>query len=204
MILCVLWAYLIGSFPAGYLAGRAAGIDIRTAGSGNIGATNVVRVLGKRVGYPVFGIDLAKGYLAVVGTALVAEHFRSSFSPELLGILAGVVCVLGHAFPVWLGFKGGKGVATTIGVIFALAPLAAAGLLVIWIVSFELSRYVSLASMISALALPILVRLMPHSDRRDVSLLFYFSICLAAIVVLRHRTNIVRLANGTEPRFQRK
>ncbi len=200
----IVSAYLVGSIPAGYLAGRLAGIDIRTAGSGNIGATNVVRILGKRVGYPVFCIDVGKGVLAVVGATFIAGYFKTIPSVELLKILAGIACVLGHSFPVWLNFKGGKGVATSIGVILALAPLAAVGVLIAWLVSFELSRYVSVASMISAVALPVMVRLLAPAVRRDDPLLFYFSLCLAVIVIVRHRANIARLIHGTETRFRRK
>ena len=116
-------SYLLGSIPAGYLAGRIAGIDIRKTGSGNIGATNVTRVLGKRYGYSVFLIDFLKGLVAVRMSILIGERAQlAATSIELIGILAAVSCVIGHAFPVWLRFKGGKGVATSAGAVFALMP----------------------------------------------------------------------------------
>jgi glycerol-3-phosphate acyltransferase PlsY len=197
--------YLLGSIPTGYLAGRIAGVDIRKTGSGNIGATNVVRTLGKRYGYPVFAIDLLKGLTAVIFSTALARHL--DLTPrwaQIFGITAGVCCVLGHSFTVWLKFKGGKGVATSIGVIFGLMPLAALIVLGVWIVTFELTRYVSVASMIAAAALPIAVILLSRHLQRDNGVLVYFSVCLAAVIVLRHRTNLVRLIRGTEPRFRRR
>src|SRR4030088_3666061 len=152
--------YLLGSIPAGYLAGRMAGIDIRKAGSGNIGATNVVRVLGKRYGYPVFAVDFLKGLAAVFAATCVAKHLDlTERSAQIFGITAGVCCVLGHSFPIWLRFNGGKGVATSLGVIFGLMPTAAIIVILVWAITFELSRYVSIASMLAALALPLTVAL---------------------------------------------
>ena len=107
-------SYLIGSIPAGYIAGRIGGIDIRTVGSGNIGATNVTRVLGKRYGYPVFIVDFLKGFAAVGMSIMIAKRAQPVLIPsELFGVVGAVACVLGHSFPVWLGFKGGKGVAAS-------------------------------------------------------------------------------------------
>jgi glycerol-3-phosphate acyltransferase PlsY len=197
--------YLLGSIPTGYLAGRIAGVDIRKTGSGNIGATNVVRTLGKRYGYPVFAIDVLKGLTAVIISTALARHL--DLTPrwtQIFGITAGVCCVLGHSFTVWLKFKGGKGVATSIGVIFGLMPLAAVIVLGVWIVTFELTRYVSVASMIAAAALPIAVVLLSRHVQIDNAVLVYFSVFLAAVIVLRHRANLVRLIRGTEPRFRRR
>src|SRR4030095_117483 len=129
-------SYLLGSIPAGYLAGRLAGIDIRKAGSGNIGATNVTRTLGRRWGYPVFVVDFAKGARAVCVAILLGCHVGAkATSTEIYGIVGGICCVLGHVFPVWLGFKGGKGVATSAGVLFGLMPLGAAIGRAVWVIT---------------------------------------------------------------------
>ena len=204
-VIVALVSYLVGSLPAGYLAGRVAGIDIRKAGSGNIGATNVVRVLGRRFGYPVFLVDFLKGLAAVEISVLLFDQSHSAqITRELFGVIAGVCCVIGHAFPVWLGFKGGKGVATSGGVIFGLVPLAAIIMAIVWIVTFQMTRYVSVASVTSALALPVLVGVMLYFKELNAPVLLYFSICLAVIVAARHRSNFSRLIHGVEPRFQRK
>jgi len=196
-------SYLLGSIPAGYLVGRMAGIDIRKVGSGNIGATNVTRVLGKRYGYPVFAVDFLKGLAAVILSILIAKHTQPGwFSPDLFGITAAVSSVIGHSFPVWLRFKGGKGVATSAGALFGLMPLAALVGALIWFVTFKLTRYVSVASITAAVALPIIIFVMTSLNQTHRKGLFYSSICLAAVVVLRHRSNLSRLAHGTEPRFE--
>jgi glycerol-3-phosphate acyltransferase PlsY len=202
-VIIAVVTYLIGSIPSGYLAGRLAGIDIRKTGSGNIGATNVTRMLGKRYGYPVFLADFTKG-LAAVGIAMMTgKYFKLTNSYEALQIVGAIFCVIGNTFPVWLQFKGGKGVATSAGALFALAPIATMVAIIVWVVTFEITRYVSLASIVAAIALPITILLMTHFDRIDESLLFYFSICLATVVVLRHRSNLSRLIRGTEQRFDR-
>jgi glycerol-3-phosphate acyltransferase PlsY len=200
-----LISYLIGSVPAGYLAGRIAGIDIRKAGSGNIGATNVLRVLGKRYGYPVFVFDFVKGTAAVeISIFIFNNTHHAEVSRELCAILAGVSSVIGHSYPVWLGFKGGKGVATSFGVVFGLIPLAAVIAVMVWLITFGTTRYVSVASMMAALALPITVLVMLYVKLLSGLALLLFSICLAAIVIWRHRSNLSRLMSGTEPRFERK
>jgi acyl phosphate:glycerol-3-phosphate acyltransferase len=198
-----LVSYLLGSIPAGYLAGRMAGIDIREAGSGNIGATNVTRTLGRRYGYPVFVVDFAKGALAVCVSILVGRHVEAKpIATEMYGIVGAICCVLGHVFPVWLGFKGGKGVATSAGALFGLMPLAAAIGVGLWVIIFEVTRYVSLASVATAILLPLTV--LGLRRRTDGMALFYFTLCLAAVVIFRHRSNLSRLLRGTEPRFKRK
>jgi glycerol-3-phosphate acyltransferase PlsY len=200
-----LVGYLIGSVPSGYIAGRIAGIDIRTAGSGNIGATNVTRVLGKRYGYPVFFADFAKGMSAVgVSMAVGKQLFLPPNSQQLVQIVAAVSCVLGNAYPVWLRFRGGKGVATSAGILFGLMPLAALVGVVVWVVTFEITRYVSVASIAATVALPITVLVMTYFKQTNESLFLYFTICLAAIVILRHRSNLSRLLRGTEQRFRRE
>jgi glycerol-3-phosphate acyltransferase PlsY len=198
-------SYLLGSIPAGYLAGRMAGIDIRNAGSGNIGATNVTRTLGRRYGYPVFVVDFAKGALAVCASILLGQHVEvKPVATEMYGIVGAICCVLGHVFPVWLGFKGGKGVATSAGVLFGLMPLAAAIGAAVWLITFEVTRYVSIASIAATMALPVTVLGLTHARHTNGMALFYLTLCLAAVVIFRHRSNLARLLRGTEPRFKRK
>lgn len=218
--------YLLGSFPTGYLVGRRHGIDIREHGSGNIGATNVVRVLGKRPGFLVFFCDALKGLLAVrlaifiaaavrfphpievrdfIGGKLSVHYLAGVPAPSpqvmaLAGIIAGLACILGHNFPVWLRFRGGKGVATTIGVLLGLMPAAFAVAAVVWGVSFFVTRYVSLSSMFAAMSLP----LAAWWFTRAAGPMFWFSLVAALLIFVRHRANISRLLAGTEPRFARK
>ena len=204
--LCVLvvGSYLLGSIPFGYLAGRLVGMDIRQAGSGNVGATNVVRVLGKRYGYPVFALDFLKGFGAVKISMLIAPGSPPEWnSPEIFGILAAIFSVLGHLYPPWLKFKGGKGVATSAGALLALTPIATLIGIVIWITVFWLTRYVSLASMTAAVVLPVVILVLSCHDQNKKPLI-YSSACVAAVVVWRHRSNLSRLIRGTEPRFTRK
>ncbi len=201
----VLISYLLGSIPAGYLAGRIAGIDIRHAGSGNIGATNVTRVLGKRYGYPVFVVDFLKGLMAVSISIFIEKRVQPVLVPtELLGIVAAISCVVGHSFPVWLSFKGGKGVATSMGALFGLVPFVALIGVAVWVITFEMTRYVSVASMTAALAVPVSILILIPLKQTGGAVLLYFSICLAALVIFRHRSNLSRLVRGTEPRFKRK
>jgi len=198
-------SYLLGSIPFGYLAGRLVGIDIRKAGSGNIGATNVVRIVGKRYGYPVFALDFLKGFGAVLISMLMAVGPRPEWnSPEIFGILAAISSVLGHLYPPWLRFKGGKGVATSAGALLALTPVATLIGLAIWIIVFWLTRYVSLASITAAVALPIVILVFSSQDQNKGKPLFYASACVAAVIIWRHRSNLSRLMRGTEPRFTRK
>jgi glycerol-3-phosphate acyltransferase PlsY len=198
-------SYLFGSFPAGYFAGRITGVDIRSFGSGNIGATNVLRALGKKWGYGVFFVDAFKGFCAVRLAVFLAEHSAVARPYAVqVGIFAGVMCVIGHMFPVWLKFKGGKGVATSAGVVFGLMPLAIVIVFLLWVVVFEITRYVSLASMVAACALPITVALLMHWKMVEGIGLFYFSAVLAILVVWSHRSNFFRLLRGTEQRFTRR
>jgi glycerol-3-phosphate acyltransferase PlsY len=199
-----LGSYLLGSIPFGYLAGKFAGINIRTFGSGNVGATNVVRVLGKKYGYPVFVLDFLKGFGAVRISMLMATCPPHQWnSPEIFGIAAAISCVIGHSYPLWLKFKGGKGVATSAGALFALAPIAGFIGVAIWILTFLVTRYVSVASVTAAVALPIVIFSVSWRDK-NAKAIFYFSVCLAAVVIWRHRSNLSRLVRGTEPRFTRK
>ena len=204
-ILISAFAYFIGSLPSGYIAGKLNGIDIRQHGSGNIGATNVVRVLGKPWGYAVFFLDAFKGFAAVrLALALVARHLIAADYSEFFAILAAAVCILGHSYPVWLAFKGGKGVATSAGSIFGIMPIAAITIFLVWVMIFLITRYVSLASIIAALTLPIAVAVLVRLKMTHGMVLLYFSIAMTALVVWRHRSNMARLLKGTEPRFERK
>ena len=201
----VVGSYLLGSLPIGYIVGKIAGVDIRKSGSGNIGATNVLRVLGKKYGYTVFFLDALKGFAVVrVSLALVSTTPAAQPYANLFALLGAVVCVIGHSFPVWLNFRGGKGVATSAGVIIGLMPLAAIIVFPIWFIVFEICRYVSVASICAAISLPITIALFLRFKVMDSVVLLYFSIALAVVVVWRHRSNFSRLLNGTEQRFTRK
>jgi len=201
----LIGSYLLGSIPFGYLAGRLAGIDIRKAGSGNVGATNVVRVLGKRYGYPVFALDVLKGLGAVKISVLMAPGRPPDWnSPEIFGILAAMSSVLGHLYPPWLKFNGGKGVATSAGALLALTPVATLIGVAIWTIVFWLTRYVSLASITAAVVLPIVILVVSSHGQNTGKPLVYASACVAAVVIWRHRSNLSRLMRGTEPRFTRK
>lgn len=206
-IVCVLLCYLIGSIPIGFLVAKAKGIDIRKVGSGNIGATNVIRTLGKRVGMGVLFGDILKGWLAV---AVVAEAVYLFFGPptfdaevrpshDALQIIAGISAILGHNFTCWLGFKGGKGVATTGGVLIAWMPITFLVVIGIWAMVFFITRYVSLGSIVAAVALPIAAWQM--NGRKEVIII---SAVVGALVIFQHRSNIRRLLAGTENRFERK
>lgn len=187
--LALVIAYLLGSIPFAYLAGRLNGVDLRTVGSGNLGATNVFRTLGRTVGIAVMVLDIAKGAAAV----LIAQWLAGgSWWP----IAAGALAILGHVFPVWTGFKGGKGVAVGAGALIGLVPLASAVLIVLWVVLVLVTRYVSVASIVAALAAAPLAWLFgaPWS--------YVAFIALAALfVIVKHRENIQRLLNGTENRI---
>ncbi len=194
----VLLAYLAGSIPAAYLAGKSRGIDLRRYGSGNLGATNVVRTLGWRVGLLVFAFDVAKGAVPVL---LLPRWATGPLSPQVAAILCGVAAILGHFRPIFLRFgKGGKGVATAAGVFFALAPLPMLAALVVFAVVVLTSGYVSLGSLTAAVVLPSLL-LVTEGVRSPV---FQISALLAVFVFWTHRANIRRLRRGEEYRFGRK
>jgi glycerol-3-phosphate acyltransferase PlsY len=197
----IVGAYLLGSIPTGYLVGRAKGIDIRAAGSGNIGAANVFRSVGKTAGVFALIIDGLKGYAACTWLCdwILTLPGVSTTDTEFYRILAGIAAVLGHNFTCWLKFKGGKGVATSAGVYFALAPLAAGVALGAWIIVFALSRYVSVASIAAAVALPVTIWLMPNSLTLRI-----VTTVLGLLAIFKHRGNIRRLLNGTEHRIEFK
>lgn len=195
----VLLAYLIGATPFGFLAGKLRGIDIREHGSGNIGATNVLRVLGKPIGITVLVFDVLKGLVPVV-IAQAATKGESSVIP----ILAGIFTILGHNYTFWLKFKGGKGIATSAGAIAPLIPIPLAVALALWGLSFAITRYVSIASIVAAVSLPVTAFVQGlQAGSQDIPLLI-FALFLAVMATWRHRSNIKRLANGTENRFEPK
>ena len=191
-------AYLAGSIPAAYLAGRAArGIDLREHGSGNLGATNVYRVLGARIAAVVFLVDVAKGALPV----WLLPRMTTTTAPELWAIAYGVLAVAGHVRSVFLlGKGGGKGVATATGVFLALAPLATLLAFTTWAIVVAASGYVSLGSLVAAVVLPIAVLVRAGADAP----VFVVAVVLAAFVFWTHRANIARLRRGEEHRFGRK
>jgi acyl phosphate:glycerol-3-phosphate acyltransferase len=184
VVLCVA-GYLAGSLPFGYAAGRLAGVDVRRVGSGNTGATNVWRALGPRYGAPVLVLDALKGAVP----ALVGAHW---FGPGT-AVLAGGAAVVGHTLPVFLGFGGGKGVATAAGVVLALTPLVAIPVVLLFVAILWLTRYVSLGSLVAAVAYPVVCLVAGEPWQ-----IVLFGTACAAIIVVRHRANIGRLLHGTE------
>jgi glycerol-3-phosphate acyltransferase PlsY len=195
------FSFLLGSVPTGFLVARWRNVDITKVGSGNIGATNVFRILGRGPGSFVLLADLAKGALAVLLVPAAAVALARAGSPWLPSA-AAIGAVLGHNYTPWLGFKGGKGIATSAGAMAALVPVAFLVIVVTWIVVFAVTRYVSLASIASALVLPVATALTtPIAVRWP---LVGLTSLLAFLAVWRHRPNIQRLLNGTENRFGRK
>ena len=197
-IIGVLVAYLAGSIPSAYIAGKLRGIDLRKHGSGNLGATNVVRVLGARIGAIVFIADLLKGFLPVY----FLPRYTETLQPELWALVYGVATILGHVKPIFLlGKGGGKGVATASGVFLALAFVPMLIAEVVWIGVFYFTRYVSLASLMGAAVLPIAILALYRDPQSPV---FVASVIIALFVFWTHRANIGRLRRGEEHRFVKK
>ena len=187
----VLTAFFLGSLPFGHWLALVRGIDLRNQGSGNTGATNVGRVLGKKWGIFVFVLDLGKGWIAVALAKSVGNL------PETWSVTVGVFAVLGHVFSPWLGFRGGKGVATSAGILIGLAPWVALGVALVWFLTFQMSRTVSVASLGAATAFPLFVFwLMPEQK-----VFQWISIGMTLLVWFRHRDNLKRLFQGKENRF---
>lgn len=196
-----LVGFLAGSVPFGLLVARAKGVDIRKHGSGNIGATNVLRVVGRPYGIAVFVLDCLKGLLPVLWAR--GDSWAGT-AGELLPILTGLAGILGHNYSPWVGFKGGKGIATSAGVLMGLFPWSLGIGLVVWWLVFKWSRYVSVASMVAAVSIPCteLVLSMVRGDWRPYSL--GFTIFIAIMAIWRHRSNIRNLREGKENRFPSK
>lgn len=185
----IIFAYLLGSVPCGYVLGKIAGVDVRAVGSGNVGATNVARAAGKSLGALTLVFDAAKGFVAVIAAK------RLGLSDAFVA-LAAIAAFLGHLYPVYLRFKGGKGVATGLGALLALAPMATLVLIVVFAVVVGVSRIVSLGSIVAALATPLVLW-----SFQQPSAIVYMGGFLGAMSILRHRSNIRRLLAGSEPRF---
>ena len=227
--LCPILAFLLGSIPFGLFIARLKGIDIRQHGSGNIGATNVLRVVGKKYGITCLILDALKGLIPTLLaiTLIRFEGQSTNFSfrflldqghvfgasdqwkAQSLQVLSGLLAILGHNYSPWVGFKGGKGIATSAGVLIALAPAGVVLLILVWIVAFKLSHYVSVASIAAAALLPPIIifgswyhgKLAAGTWNKP---LFFFSVVIAVLAIWKHRGNIQRLMNGTENRFQPK
>ena len=224
--LCPLLAYLVGSVPFGLIIAKIKGIDIREHGSGNIGATNVFRIVGKKYGIACLLLDALKGFIPVVIALnlvritgrdpqfhlvfLDSLHLQLAAMEQLKGqfvhVLTAIAAVLGHNYSPWLGFKGGKGIATSAGVLIALMPAAVVILLLVFIITLTATRYVSVASMVSAASLPLLTlwgswhhgRLQDGTWNKP---LLFFSVLISGLAIWKHRANILRLRQGTESRL---
>jgi len=206
IIIATALSYLIGSIPTAYLFGRALkGIDIRNFGSGNVGATNALRVLGKGPGIAVLCLDILKGFLAVIIIGNIIDLRTTIIPQQALRIILGLSCICGHNWTVFLKFKGGKGIATTLGVLLGLS-IKIGGLRLIlilviltWLLVFVITKTISLASILAGMSLPIYMALLKQSN-----MLVYVGILLFIFVLLRHRANLKRLFRGTEPRISFK
>jgi glycerol-3-phosphate acyltransferase PlsY len=230
--LCPILAFLLGSIPFGLIIAKAKGVDIRRHGSGNIGATNVFRIVGKKYGLSCLFLDVLKGFIPVVlavnlvrfagrepqfhlgaldSLALVLPASQQ-LKVQIVHVISALAAVLGHNYSPWVGFKGGKGIATSAGVLIALMPAAAVLLVIVFGITLVLSRYVAVASMVAAASLPVLTHLGArfHKAPDGISLwqagtwnkpLFFFTLLISILAIWKHRTNIRRLRDGTESRF---
>lgn len=204
IIIAIIISYLIGSIPTAYIFGRLLkGVDIRKFGSGNVGATNAMRLLGRGPGITVLALDIFKGLAVVLFLGNFLAQRVSYLPQETLRIILGLSCIAGHSWTVFLRFKGGKGIATSLGVLLALA-IKIPGLKIIllllvlsWLLVFALTRIVSLASILSAILLPVYALLF-----RQAPAFIIASIMLSVFVILRHRSNLRRLRQGKEPRLK--
>lgn len=220
----IAWAgaYLIGSIPVGYLMAASRGVDIRARGSGNIGATNVGRTLGKRLGAVCFALDVLKGFAPafaawlLIGAALGRDRWWSTDTDIVLAWLGiSAAAVIGHVFPVWLRFRGGKGVATSLGAMLGTFPMltfAAVGAAAVWLLSIRICRYVGLSSCLAAASVPAWVVLAGRVVFRDEGAAAWRALApylivsgvLALLIIARHRANLVRTLRGSEPKIGRQ
>ncbi|MCC7031141.1 MAG: glycerol-3-phosphate 1-O-acyltransferase PlsY [Chitinophagaceae bacterium] len=201
----ILLAYLLGSIPtAVWVSKYFFDIDIRSYGSGNAGATNTFRVLGAKAGSFVFFVDMLKGFLAVDLAYFIAKYQMDSMALTNFQVLLGIAAVVGHIFPIWANFKGGKGIATLFGMILAIQPLVAVCLIVVFMMMLFLTRYVSLSSITASIAFPVMIFFI----FREPEIMYrFFALATAILVVLTHHKNINRLLSGNEskvPLFKKK
>jgi len=195
-VLFIIAAYLLGSIPFGLIAGfKLKGIDIREHGSRNIGATNVSRVVGKRWGIAVLLLDALKGYIACILPAFFGQRLALPL-PLILGISA----ILGHSFPIWLKFKGGKGVATSLGVFLAIAWIPTLITFGLWILCFAITHIISISSLVAAVIFPIMIT-WRYSGTSEIKFLLPISVLLTVFILYTHRANIQRLRQGTEKKL---
>ena len=199
VVLFAALSYLLGAIPNGFLIARARGIDIRQVGSGNIGATNVYRSVSKPLGLLTFFLDAVKGALPAMLFPWIVAHTTSQVGPSWLPLLFGVLAIIGHTWPVYLGFKGGKGVATSAGAMIGIAPAAMGIGLLCWLVALVGTRFMSVASMVAAVAVPASGWWMYRADGMTMPAALTI---LGALIIWRHKGNIQRLVNGTESRFE--
>lgn len=196
-VVVIIGAYLLGSIPTGYLVALLRGVDLRAHGSGNIGATNAFRVLGKGPGAFVLLADALKGSAAVLVMPDLAVRITGGTPSESLPLIAGVAAILGHNYTCWLRFKGGKGIATTAGVMATLVPLGLLITFLSWLMTFLATRYVSLASIVAAIVLPIATILTSRNRA-----LWVIAFVFGGLAIWRHRANLQRLRTGTESRIE--
>jgi len=195
-------SYLVGSVPTGDIAARLCGKSLRTEGSGNPGFTNAWRILGPRAAVPVLIADIAKGVIAVLVVAPILGGGPSPLGPTGVRLAAGLAAVAGHVWPLFARFRGGKGVATACGVFLGLSPLATLAAAAVWCVLVGATRIVSLGSLSAALVLPWGVMLEARrAGTAQASALVWAAAAVAALIVVRHRSNVRRLVTGTESRF---
>jgi len=232
--LCPVLAFLLGSIPFGLLIAKSKGIDISQHGTGNIGATNVLRIVGKKYGIGCLLLDALKGFVPVIIAVnvvpvegreilfhlsfldgLAMNPAADQFTAQLVHVITALAAVLGHNYSPWIGFKGGKGIATSAGVLIGLMPAAVVILLLVFILILALTRYVALASIVAAVCLPIVTHFGArfHKNEAGISLweagtwnkpLFFFTVIIAILAVWKHRSNIRRLRDGTESKFGSK
>ena len=201
----LLGAYLLGSVPFAYIvAKRVQGIDIRTVGSGNVGATNVARVLGRKWGIFVFLLDVLKGFLPVAAAQWLNGRGVGSADPPLIVALTGLAAIAGHNWSVYLGFRGGKGMATSCGAFLAIFPLGLLIALAVWAIFAAATRYVSIASMAAAVAILVAAVALQHDPFAKGKYLSGIAALAAILAIVRHRSNICRLIQGSEHKIGEK
>jgi len=200
LILFILLAYLTGAFPSAVWVGKTFyKIDVREFGSGNAGATNTFRVLGKKAGIPVLLMDIFKGWLAVNYLSFLAVIPNSIEHQFEIQLVFGIAAVIGHLFPVYTGFRGGKGIATMMGLLIGLHPLAAICCFIIFVIIFSVSKYVSLGSILASIAFPIIVILVLGSTNSSLNL---FAVFVPILSLITHQKNIERLVRGEETKIK--